>query len=164
MVDFTELYNKKTILYIRFDENFRDEQKMVNILITQILSQLDVDNLDSNASQKVFFLLDGFGMIGRINNLGMYTSCSRRNNISLSFIIQNIKVLEKIYGDELYSVLNNVDTQLLLGTFINSNIEYFADLLMIEPKNIKELDKDKLLIFEKGLKAIEGEKDYYFNH
>ena len=164
LVDFTELYNKKTILYIRFDENFRDEQKMVNILITQILSQLDVDNLDSNASQKVFFLLDGFGMIGRINNLGMYTSCSRRNNISLSFIIQNIKVLEKIYGDELYSVLNNVDTQLLLGTFINSNIEYFADLLMIEPKNIKELDKDKLLIFEKGLKAIEGEKDYYFNH
>ena len=53
---------------------------------------------------------------------------------------------------------------MLLGTNIQSDIDYFSQILGVDENEIRTLDRDKLLIFEKGLKAILAEKDYFFNH
>ena len=160
-LDFSEIYDKKTIFYITFNESNKDDQKIANIFISQILSQLEKRE---NVKENVYLLLDAIAMLGKINNLGAHILTSRGRKLSISLISHNFSSLEKIYGDEIYSMLNTVDTQMLLGTNIKSDIEYFAEILGLDEKNIKTLENDKLLIFEKGLKAISAEKDYFFNH
>jgi len=160
-IDFSELYDKKIIFYIEFNENNKDDQKIANIFVSQILSQLEKRD---NINEKIYFLLDAVGLLGKINNLGTHILTSRGRKISISLISHNFISLEKIYGEELYSMLNTVDTQMLLGTNVKSDIEYFAEILGIDKNIVKNLEKDNLLIFEKGLRAIKAEKDYYFEH
>ena len=159
--DFCELYDKKMIIYVIFNESNRDEQKVANIFISQILSQL---NMRENVNEKIYLLLDAIGMLGKINNLGMNILTSRGRNLSFCLITNTLNNLEKIYGDEIYSMLNTVDTQLLLGTNRKSDVEYFSGILGLEEDVVKNLENEKLLIFEKGLKPILADKDYYFYH
>ena len=117
-----------------------------------------------NVNEKIYLLLDAIGMLGKINNLGMNILTSRGRNLSFCLITNTLNNLEKIYGDEIYSMLNTVDTQLLLGTNRKSDVEYFSGILGLEEDVVKNLANEKLLIFEKGLKPILADKDYYFHH
>ena len=160
-IDFSELYDKKVIFYITFDENSSDDQRVANIFVSQIRAQLDKRD---TPNEKVFVLLDAIGLLGKIDNLNTHVYLAKGRNVSISLISHNLSSLEKIYGDEVYSMLNSIDTQLLLGTNMKSDIEYFAAILGIDKSIVKELKNENLLIFEKGLKAIMAEKDYYFHH
>ena len=61
--------------------------------------------------------------------------------------------------------MNSIDTQILLGTNVKTDIEYFSELLDLDYEFIKnDLGNDRLLISEKGLKAIITEKDYFFEN
>ena len=160
-MDFSELYDKKIIFYITFGENNKDEQKIANIFISQVLSQLEKRD---NVNERVYLLLGAAGLLGKINDLGIHILTSTSRKLSFSLISNNFSNLEKIYGDEIYSMLNTVDTQLLLGTNIKSDIEYFTGFSGLEEGIIRNLESDKLIIFEKCLKPIMAKKDYYFNH
>jgi type IV secretory pathway TraG/TraD family ATPase VirD4 len=103
-------------------------------------------------------------MLGKIQDLETHILTSRGRKLSISLISNSFSNLEKIYGDEIYTMLNTIDTQMLLGTNIQSDIDYFSQILGVDENEIRTLDRDKLLIFEKGLKAILAEKDYFFNH
>jgi DNA-binding transcriptional MerR regulator len=161
--DFKELFNKKMAIYVVFNENNKEDRKMANILISQMLSQFNITKEAVN--QNVYFLLNCVGMIGKINELSTYLSASRGKKISISLVLNAFNNLKSIYGDEFYSMLSSIDTQMLLGTNLKSDMEYFSDLLGIDDEFIKnDLEKDKLLIFEKGLKPILADKDYFFMH
>ena len=70
-----------------------------------------------------------------------------------------------INGKGYYNIMNSIDTQMLLGTNIKSDMMYFSELLGIDPDFIKDdLKKDELLIYEKGLKPILARKDYFFDN
>jgi type IV secretion system protein VirD4 len=150
-------------IYVVFNENNKEDRKMANILISQMLSQFNITKEAVN--QNVYFLLNCVGMIGKINELSTYLSASRGKKISISLVLNAFNNLKSIYGDEFYSMLSSIDTQMLLGTNLKSDMEYFSDLLGIDDEFIKnDLEKDKLLIFEKGLKPILADKDYFFMH
>ena len=75
------------------------------------------------------------------------------------------KIINKSDGKEYYNIMNSIDTQMLLGTNIKSDMMYFSELLGIDPDFIKDdLKKDELLIYEKGLKPILARKDYFFDN
>ena len=88
---------------------------------------------------------------------------ARARKISISMLTGNLSKLEKIYKDDFGLMINNIDTQLLLGTKLKLDIEYFSDLLGLDNEFIRDdLGNDKLLIYEKGLKPIIADKSYFF--
>ena len=160
--DFYELKEKKMAIFIGFNESNKEDLKIVNLAISQILSQLKSKD---NVKEQVYFLIDGIGMFGKIQNLSSSILMARPNKLSIHLISNSINVLQIIYGDDFYSMLNSIDTQILLGTNLKNDYEYFGELFSIDPRSIKEnWDNDKLLISEKGLEMIEAKKDYFFNH
>lgn len=69
------------------------------------------------------------------------------------------------YENDFYTLINHIDTQCLLGTNSKIDIEYFSELLGIDKSFIKDdLDRDKLLIYEKGLAPILADKYYFFQN
>lgn len=111
----------------------------------------------------MYLLLDEIERIGKVYNLGRDTEIARCRKISVNLLTNNLEKLKNIYGDEFYSIINSIDTQILLGTNIKADIEYFSDLLGLDDEFIKnDMENDKLLIYERGLKAIMAEKQWYF--
>jgi len=160
--DFKELNERKLAIFIVFKDNYKEDIKIANIFISQILSQL---NIDDKNKQDIFFILDQFGTLGHINDFVGQILNSRARRISFSLILSTIDNLKNVYGNEIYTILNTIDSQLLLGTNIKQDIDYFSESFGLDYEFIKnDLDNDKLLIFEKGLKPILAEKDYFFKH
>ena len=90
---------------------------------------------------------------------------ARARKMSINTITNNLKRFETIYGDDFYTLINHIDTQCLLGTNLKIDIEYFSELLGIDKSFIKDdLDRDKLLIYEKGLAPILADKYYFFQN
>lgn len=160
-IDFDELYNKKTIFYVSFDQNSKYDQKLANVFISQVMSQLR--NRD-NIKEYVYFILDDIYRIGKIQNLENEILTARSRKLSFSLCTYSINLLERVYGDQLQIILGTIDTQLFLGTNIQADIDYFSEISELEKGTLKHLDNSNLIVYEKGLKPILAEKDYYFNH
>ena len=160
--DFEELYNKKVIFYINLDiMNSNDNSKIANIFLSQLLAQLDIKD---NIKENLIIMLDSMASMGKINSFPKNVMTARARKISINIISNTFKELENIYGDETYTMLNYIDTQLLFGTNIESDCEYFSKISEIDKNEIKALDKDKVIIFEKGLNAIIADKNYWYNN
>lgn len=160
--NFSDLKKKKIALFVGFDEENKSEIKLANIVISQILSQL---KSKEETSEHVYLLLDNIGMLGKIENLPSSILLARPNKLSIHLISNTVNGLQKLYGDQFYLMMNTIDTQILLGTNLRSDYEYFGELFNIDAIQIKEKwDNDKVLISEKGLGMIETKKDYFFNH
>ena len=160
--DFNELMQKKMAIFLICKENKKEDKKNINIFISQLLSQIAFSN---EFTERLYLLLDEIGMFGKIYELPRNIQIARTKKVSISILTDKLGRLSQVYGDEAYTILNCTDTQLFLGTNLKSDIEYFSDLLGIDNEFIKnDLERDKLLIYEKGLKPIIAEKDYYFNN
>ena len=110
-------------------------------------------------------ILDEFGRIGKIYGFIRDLELARSRKMSISLITNNIENIKEIYGIGFYNLMNSIDTQLLLRTSIKSDIMYFSELLGIDTEFIKDdLKNDELLIYEKGLRPILAEKDYFFTN
>lgn len=160
--DFTELSKEKVAIFLICKENKKEDKKIINIFISQLLSQLTTFN---TGKEHIYLLLDEIDMFGKIYELPRNIETARARKISISLITNNLGKLNKIYGDDFYTIINTIDTQLLLGTILKSDIDYFSDILGLDNEFIKnDLGRDQLLIYEKGLKPIITEKQYYFNN
>lgn len=160
--DFNDLSQKKIAIFIVCDENTNESKKMANIFISQFLSQISIG---TEKKEHIYLILDQVDNLGKIFDFSTQIELARCRKISISLIINNLKRFEYIYGNDFYSMLNSIDTQMLLGTNLKADVEYFSDLLGIDKTFIKEdLDNDKLLISEKGLGPILADKEYFFRN
>ena len=160
--DFTDLRNNKMAIFLICEENCKENKKIINIFISQVLSQFKI--YDSFNKEPVYFLLDEVDMFGKIYELPRNIEIARPRKISISLLTNNLEKLHKIYGDDFYNIMNTIDTQLLLGTMLKSDIDYFSDITGLDNEFIKnDLGREQLLIYEKGLKPIIAEKQYFFN-
>lgn len=159
---FEELKNGKTAIFLTLNENHDEETKFNNIFISQFLSNYKVGN---EVKEHIYLMLDEVDRLGKIYRLSRNMELARCRKLSISLITNNIENLKKIYESLFYNIMNSVDTQMLLGTNIKSDIIYFSDILGIDYEFIKEeLKNDELLIYEKGLKSILAKKDYFFEN
>lgn len=160
--DFTDLRNNKMAIFLICEENCKENKKIINIFISQVLSQFKI--YDSFNKEPVYFLLDEVDMFGKIYELPRNIEIARPRKISISLLTNNLEKLHKIYGDDFYNIMNTIDTQLLLGTMLKSDIDYFSDITGLDNEFIKnDLGREQLLIYEKGLKPIIAKKQYFFN-
>lgn len=159
--DFQDLRNNKMAIFLICKENSKEDKKIINIFISQLLSQL---KLSDASKERIYFILDEVSMFGKIYELPRNIEIARARKISISLSTNNLGMLYKIYGDNFYNIINTIDTQLLLGTMLKSDIDYFSDITGLDNEFIKnDLGRDQILIYEKGLKPILAEKQYFFN-
>ena len=160
--DFTDLKNGKMAIFLIDGENNKEDKKMINIFIAQVLSQL---KMGEDTKEHIYFLLDEISTFGKIYNLPRNIEFARARKISISLLTNNLSGIHKVYGDDFYSMINAIDTQLLIGTMLKADIDYFSDISGLDNEFIKnDLGRDQVLICEKGLKPIIAEKQYYFNN
>ena len=160
--EFTSLAQEKIAIFLVCKENNKEDKKLINIFISQFLSQITVFN---TGKEHIYLLLDEVDMFGKIYELPRNIEVARPRKISISLITNNLGKLNKIYGDDFFTIINTIDTQLLLGTILKSDIDYFSDILGLDNEFIKnDLGRDQLLIYEKGLKPIIAEKQYFFRN
>ena len=159
-LDFEKLREEKIAVFLMMNENHNEDIKFNNIFISQFLATYSVENI---GKEHIYMILDEFGRIGKIYGFIRNLELARSRKMSISLITNNIENIKEIYGMGFYNLMNSIDTQLLLGTSIKSDIMYFSELLGIDPEFIKDdLKFDELLIYEKGLRPILAEKDYFF--
>lgn len=160
--DFTDLRKNKIAIFLTCEENCKEDKKMINIFISQLLSQLKIYD---DSEKNIYFILDEVNIFGKIYELPRNIQTARARRISINLLTNNLENLKKVYGDDFYSIINTIDTQLLLGTMLKSDIDYFSDITGLDNEFIKnDLGRDKVLIYESGLKPIIAEKQYFYDN
>ena len=144
--------------------------------------------------QPTYFILDEFANIGRIPDFDKKISTSRSRKISFSVILQNLDQLEAVYDKSYETIIGNCDTTIFLGSNSQKTVEYFSKELgektisrdsckdknmwrqgynksdqimaraLMTPDELRRLDNDLCIIFEKGIKPIKAHKYYYFKY
>ena len=90
---------------------------------------------DMKCNVPVNFVLDEFNNVGKLgisadgSDFSRFISTCRSRNINVMFAVQGIGQLQNRYGNYLWSdILNNCDTQILLGCNDMITAEYFSAL------------------------------------
>ena len=160
--EFEKLSQEEIAIFIVCKENSRVDKKIANIFVSQLLSQMSIYD---NKKEHIYMILDEIDEMGKLYDFAHHVEFARARKMSINAITNNLKRFETIYGDDFYTLINHIDTQCLLGTNLKIDIEYFSELLGIDKSFIKDdLDRDKLLIYEKGLAPILADKYYFFQN
>lgn len=87
---------------------------LLTLFVQQIMTLLTLDH--DPKSVPVYFLLDEFGQLKRMDEVITKLPYVAGYNVKLAFIIQDLKALDQIYGEtQRHSLLGNCGYQLILG-------------------------------------------------
>ncbi|MGK9338491.1 type IV secretory system conjugative DNA transfer family protein [Sinorhizobium meliloti] len=101
---------------------------LLTLFVQQVMDILTLEH-DPN-SLPVYFLLDEFRQLKRMNEIMTKLPYVAGYNIKLAFIIQDLKNLDEIYGEtSRHSLLGNCGYQLVLGANDQATAEYASRAL-----------------------------------
>lgn len=163
-IDFYEIRNKKTVLYI----NISDNHVINSIFFTQLVKSLH-DSADKNngfLNIPTYCFLDNFEKLGYISMFDKRLSTSKSRKIMYGIIIDDIKPLVTLYGDDLVSIFQCCNLALYLGTNNTETLKFFSENFNSNiPINVLlELKSDMCIIYESGVsskKAIKLKNKHY---
>ncbi len=147
-IDFTEIANNKTALYVISSDTHTAYNFLLTIFFSQLIQQL-YDIADKNPGGKlkvpIFFILDEFANIGQIPDFDKKISTSRSRGISFSVILQNLDQLEAVYEKSYETIMRNCNTLVFLGSNSFKTAEYFSKQLGEKTisRDSKSVSKDK---------------------
>ena len=179
-IKFEDIGSKKTAVYVISSDTHTAYDFLLTIFFAQMIQQLYNFADDNGGKLKVptYFILDEFANIGKIPDFDKKISTSRSRKISFSVILQNLDQLEAIYDKSYETIIGNCDTHVFLGSNSYKTVEYFSKALgektieresisaraLMTPDELRRLDNDLCIIFEKGIKPVKANKFYYFKH
>lgn len=135
-IDFKELAEKKTVIYIVCADNDDTFKSILTLFVTFMFRDATAiaDSLPgSTLPRPLFVILEECGNIGKIPNLARYVSTVRSRNIGMLFCFQTIGQMKDIYGAvtggkfEWETILAGCSIQLCLGANDESTAKYFSD-------------------------------------
>ena len=129
---------KKCVYYVVTSDNDMTKNMITALFFTclmrGVLSYAD-SRYDMKCNVPVNFVLDEFNNVGKLgisadgSDFSRFISTCRSRNINVMFAVQGIGQLQNRYGNYLWSdILNNCDTQILLGCNDMITAEYFSAL------------------------------------
>lgn len=126
-IDFEELGNRKTALYVITSAADSTYDFVSTIFFSQMLQKLyaQADNNGGTLRNQVYFLLDEFANIGQIPDFNKKLSTTRSLGISISIVVQSLDQLEALYKDNYENIMGNCDTKVFLGSSSIKTCEYF---------------------------------------
>lgn len=101
-----DIRKNKTIIYLIVSQYFIDYYStLLNLFYSILFEHCLLTGQDQSLSEiekqkllKVFFFMDEFGQLGKIQKLSNVITTIRESKCSLSLVLQNITQLENIYG------------------------------------------------------------------
>lgn len=144
-IDFEELGNKKTALYVISPDSNSTYSYILTILYSQLIQRIyaQADRNGGTLNNQVYLLLDEFANIGGIPDFNQKLSTSRSRGISMSIIVQSLDQLVDLYKDLYENILANCDTQLFLGSQSIKTCEYFSKSLGQKTIKYESLSKSE---------------------
>lgn len=99
---------------------------LLRLFITSFIHMLISGGPDDR--NKVLFLLDEAGHLGRLEILETAVTLLRGYGISLFLVFQSIRQLATCYGDKALTFMDNIDTRIFWGTNAYENAEAISKL------------------------------------
>lgn len=131
-INYNDFIEYPTVLYIIFSDENDNYYKLIAILISQIyqfLTNKASEIIEQKLEKPVYFILDEFANLTKINNIEKWVSISRSRNIFFQFILQDINQLKLNYGDTIAKIiLNNCGMHIFLHTNDLKTIKYYSEL------------------------------------
>ena len=134
---FNEIPMQPTAFFLRIPDHKVERHSLAVLCISQLYKNLvDLANtFDDPKTGKpgtlprpVYFILDEFGNMPKIQNFGTMVTVSRSRKIFFEIVLQSYKQLDIKYGaDEAVNIRGNFQTEIFLGSEDPSTIQAFSE-------------------------------------
>lgn len=124
-IDFSKFADKPTALFIIIPDEKNTRHTIANIFISQLYKIL-IERANKAAKERggepelprnVYFLLDEFGNLPKIEKMKSFITAGRSRRIFLMLVIQDYTQLVSIYGEQdAATIRNNCNIHMFIGT------------------------------------------------
>jgi len=131
-MNFDSFADKPTALFIIIPDEKESRHGIATMMISQLYKKLvDLANNypDNKLPRTVYFLLDEFANLPKIEKIDTMITVSRSRNIFFSLVIQSFSQLNAKYGDDVAATLKgNCPIKIFIGTDDAKTCEEFSKL------------------------------------
>ena len=157
-VDFEELVNHKTVLFITTSAVNPALNCFINMFYAQMFKQL-FEYAESLPSGKlpipVSVLADDFATGSRILNFPEYISIFREKQISVMLLLQSEAQLERMYGyEDAVTIIDNCDTYVYMGGMNLKICRSISERLNMPLEDVLYMPLGQEVIFRRGQRPI----------
>ena len=136
-LDFSQFSDRPTALFIIIPDERDTRHGLANIYITQLYKALieraNLDKINITLPRHVYFLLDEFGNLPKIQKMKSFITAGRSRGIFLALVVQDYTQLASVYGEQdAATIKNNCNIHIYIGTKDQKTREEFS-------KNIGEI-------------------------
>lgn len=136
-LDFSKFADRPTALFIIIPDERDTRHGLANIYITQLYKALieraNKDKINITLPRHVYFLLDEFGNLPKIQKMKSFITAGRSRGIFLMLVVQDYTQLNSVYGEQdAATIKNNCNIHIYIGTKDQKTREEFS-------KNIGEV-------------------------
>ena len=136
-LDFSHFADRPTALFIIIPDEIDTRHGLANIYITQLykalINRANQDKVNITLPRHVYFLLDEFGNLPKIQKMKSFITAGRSRGIFLMLVVQDYTQLNSVYGEQdAATIKNNCNIHIYIGTKDQKTREEFS-------KNIGEV-------------------------
>ena len=137
-LDFSKFADRPTALFLIIPDEKDTRHGLANIYITQLYKSLiaranSYDKVNPTLPRHVYFLLDEFGNLPKIEKMKSFITAGRSRGIFLMLVVQDYTQLNSVYGEQdAATIKNNCNIHIYIGTKDQKTREEFS-------KNIGEV-------------------------
>ena len=136
-LDFSKFADRPTALFLIIPDERDTRYGLANIYITQLykalIARANQDKIKITLPRHVYFLLDEFGNLPKIQKMKSFITAGRSRGIFLTLVVQDYTQLASVYGEQdAATIKNNCNIHIYIGTKDQKTREEFS-------KNIGEV-------------------------
>lgn len=165
-IDFTELSENKTAVFLNISDTDRTNDKLVDLFYMQLFKELiryaDLQE-NSRLSVPVNVIFDDFATNTFIADFADIISVIRSRGISVSIILQSLSQLQSKYSKaDAKTIMNNCDRCIYLGANEFETIDYFSSMADKPVSSLINMPLDTAVVFERGYEPRKVIKSFDF--
>lgn len=129
-IEFGSMGEKSVALFLQVPDEKETRHTLASMCILQAYKELVFKAngyLDLTLPKPVYFILDEFGNLPKIEKLEQMITVGRSRNIWLNLVVQSYAQLAKVYDDKSADIIkSNCNVQIFIGTTDYKTIEEFS--------------------------------------
>lgn len=129
-IDFAEMDEKPYAVFVQIPDEKDTRHKIASMVILSAYKQL-ISKASANVSLKlkrnVYFILDEFGNLPKIEKIEQMATVSRSRGIFITFVVQSYSQLTKVYDKNIADIVKaNCNVHVFIGTSDLATTEEFS--------------------------------------
>lgn len=157
-VDFKELGERRTVLFVTTSPMNNTVQNLVNLLyadLFRVLFEAAEQNPNGSLKVPVHIICDDFACGCRIRNFEDFISIFRAAHISVTLLLQSESQLNSMYGEyAATTIINNCDTYVYMGGLDITTCQHISQRLNKPVSTIVAMPLEQVIVFRRGRKPV----------